>query len=145
MIFRLLSEFQIKGHNKIKEVVKKLSNDLIKFVEPDFVFSDDRGSLTQLSRGGWNQVNSIISEAGAFRGNHYHKENREYFYVVDGEFLLTLKKDGLLQEYKISSKDCFIIESYVIHSFAYKKRTILVTMYDIGVEMSNGEKDIYVE
>ena len=45
---------------------------LIEFIKPDFDFTDDRGSLTQLVHKGWNQVNYITSVGGAFRGNHYH-------------------------------------------------------------------------
>ena len=51
---------------------------LIEFIKPDFSFTDDRGSLTQLVHKGWNQVNYITSVGGAFRGNHYHKNNTEH-------------------------------------------------------------------
>ena len=50
---------------------------LIEFIKPDFEFADDRGALTQLVHGGWNQVNYITSVAGAFRGDHYHLQNKE--------------------------------------------------------------------
>ena len=55
---------------------------LIEFIKPDFEFADDRGALTQLVHGGWKQVNYITSVAGAFRGNHYHLQNKEAFFIM---------------------------------------------------------------
>ena len=54
---------------------------LIQFLKPDFEHTDERGKLVQLVHDGWKQVNVIESKAGQIRGNHYHKVNREAFYV----------------------------------------------------------------
>ena len=52
---------------------------LIKFIKPDFEFSDDRGSLKQLVHNGWKQVNYITSVEGSFRGDHYHRKIKRLF------------------------------------------------------------------
>lgn len=117
---------------------------LIKFIKPDFEFSDDRGSLTQLVHGGWNQVNYITSAAGALRGDHYHKENEEAFFVVSGEFELSLEdmRTHEKAKYTMHSGDFFIIYPHVMHSFLYTKETALISLYNKGIELPNGEKDI---
>jgi quercetin dioxygenase-like cupin family protein len=121
----------------------KLSNNFIKFIKPDFIHSDNRGSLVQLcSKGKWNQVNFIKSEQGSKRGNHYHEINRELFYVIKGRFNLTLEIDNDKFTYDIIAEDMFIIEPLVRHSFEYIEETMLITMYDKGVELDFGKMDL---
>lgn len=116
---------------------------LITFIKPDFVFKNDAGCLVQLVHEGWKQINVISSNAGAVRGNHYHKFNKECFYIIEGAFKLTLKKDNIVEEYEIKSNDMFYINPFVIHTFSYTKNTILVSMYDNGIEIGEDEKDIW--
>lgn len=118
---------------------------LINFIKTDFNFSDDRGSLTQLVHDGWKQVNYITSIAGAIRGNHYHKENVEAFYVISGRFKLTAQKinDSQTEEYEMKAGDFFVVQPNINHSFEYLEDTQLISMYDIGVEKADGSKDIY--
>ena len=117
---------------------------LIKFIKPDFNFQDDRGSLTQLVHNGWNQVNYITSVSGAFRGDHYHLQNKEAFFVISGGFKLKLRdmNTGESGEYDIKAGDFFIIFPNVIHSFDYTDDTTLISFYDKGVELPDGTKDI---
>lgn len=119
---------------------------LIKFIKPDFEFSDDRGSLKQLVHDGWKQVNYITSVAGAVRGNHYHKVNIESFYVISGEFKLTAESiDGKEhEEHTMKAGDFFIVPPFVNHSFEYRADSQLISFYDKGVELADGKKDIYV-
>lgn len=118
---------------------------LIEFIKPDFEFSDDRGSLRQLVHSGWKQVNYITSKANAFRGNHYHKENTEAFYVISGRFKLTAESaDGShKEEYDMKAGDFFTVPPFVNHSFYYIENTELISFYNNGVERPDGTKDIY--
>ena len=117
---------------------------LIEFIKPDFEFADDRGSLRQLVHDGWKQVNYITSVAGAFRGDHYHLENKEAFYVISGGFKLSLhhNQTGEKADYDIKAGDFFIIYPNVTHSFDYTQDSTLISLYDKGVELPNGTKDI---
>lgn len=119
-------------------ILKKLVNIL----EPNFVHTDERGNLTQLVRDGYKQVNVILCKKGTFRGGHYHRLNTEAFYVISGKFKLTLEYSGSVEEYIFKENDFFSIPENVKHSFDYHEDTILVSMYDRGVELDNGEKDI---
>ena len=116
---------------------------LIKIVEPDFIHKDDRGSLTQLVHEGFRQYNIIFSHKDVLRGNHYHKENTEGFYVITGGFRLDCEKDGIRESYDFHAGDMFIIPPYVTHSFYYTEDTWLASMYDLGVEKPDGGKDIF--
>ena len=117
---------------------------LIDFITPDFRFQDERGSLTQLVHDGWKQINYITSVAGSFRGDHFHLKNKEAFYVISGAFKLTLKHNQTNEsaEYDIKAGDFFIIHPNVTHCFTYTTETTLISLYDNGVELSDGTKDI---
>ncbi len=116
---------------------------LIQFLKPDFEYMDERGKLVQLVHDGWKQVNVTESKAGEVRGNHYHKVNREAFYVVKGEFDLRLEKNGETENYHLTTGQMFQIEPYVVHTFEFKMDSILLGLYDMGVENVGSEKDIY--
>ena len=119
---------------------------LIEYMKPDFEFDNENGSLKQLVHDGWKQVNVIFSPSGSVRGGHYHKYNEECFYVVSGGFKLKLWiDDGELEEYDIRQGDFFKLKPYVFHTFEYTEDTTLVSMYSNGVEMDDGEKDIWSE
>ena len=117
---------------------------LIEFIKPDFEFEDSRGSLKQLVHKGWNQINYITSVADAFRGNHYHKLNKEAFFIIKGSLKLSVSTLDNVQheEYNIKTGDCFIIYPNINHSFHFTEDTALISMYDKGVERPDGQKDI---
>lgn len=114
---------------------------MLRVIKTDFEFSDDRGTITQLIHDGYKQVNVITSKKGVFRGGHYHKENREAFYVVSG----ALKLDVNGQMHVFKSGDFFGIDPFDMHSFLFEEDTTLVSMYSEGVEKADGTKDIYTE
>ena len=75
---------------------------MIEIIKPDFVFEDERGALIQLVHEGWKQINVAVSKAGFERGNHFHKFNREGFYVVEGAFTLEAKLGSKKEIYDLS-------------------------------------------
>lgn len=115
---------------------------LFETLKADFSHKDERGSLVQLVHGGYKQINVIKSVRGMRRGGHYHKFNREAFYVVSGSCEVCFEKDGAVERSIFTAGDFFQIEPYVGHTFHYLEDTVLVGLYDEGVEMDNGEKDI---
>ena len=115
---------------------------MIKILKPDFKFEDERGSLIQLVHEGFNQVNVITSKVGVKRGGHYHKINQEAFFIISGKIRLILSKDSQIEEYYFNSGDMFLIEKDVYHDFEFLEDTVLVSLYDKGVELSDGKMDI---
>lgn len=116
---------------------------LIKILNSDFEFKDERGRLVQLVHTGYQQINYIFSVADSFRGGHYHKENVECFYVIQGKFEILLELDGRKETHIFQTGDMFCVLPMVIHSFHYMEDTQLLGMYDIGIEHVDGTKDIY--
>ena len=120
-----------------------MNEKLFEFLAPDFSCSDDRGFLYQLCRDGWKQVNVSKTVAGTFRGGHYHKETREAFFIVDGEISAVLEKSDKVERMVFKKGDFFVINPYVLHSFTFNKDTVMVALYDNGVEKNDGTKDIF--
>ena len=116
---------------------------MIEILTPNFEYEDDRGKLVQLVREGFSQFNIIFSKAGVSRGNHYHKENQEAFYVISGQLALTAEKEGQVERYTFTKGDMFLVPPFVKHSFFYETDTLLASMYSNGVECSDGTKDIF--
>lgn len=116
---------------------------MIEILKPDFEFEDERGKLTQLVNKGFKQINVIESKAGVLRGGHFHKVNREAFFIIEGFLELTAIKADKEIKYKFGKGDMFLIPELVSHDFYFITDTVLVSMYDNGVELDNGEKDIY--
>lgn len=110
---------------------------------PDFVLENEKGLFVQLVHGGWSQVNVICSPKGSRRGGHYHKVNREAFYVVSGRLRLTLESGEGKTEEEFSGNDFFLVEPYRKHGFEFLEDTVMVSMYDTGVEDGRGSKDIF--
>lgn len=116
---------------------------LIEFIQPDFVFENENGTLKQLVHDGWKQVNVICSVGGSVRGGHYHKFNSEGFYTIYGSYRLTVWKDDQKETYEIRGGDMYQIPPFVFHTFEYHEDTLLISLYSRGVELSETEKDIW--
>ena len=114
---------------------------MLKIIKSDFEFVDERGKLVQLIHDGYKQINVITSKKNVLRGGHYHKRNAEAFYIISGALKLTVNE----QEYHFGAGNFFGIEPYDMHSFFFKEDTVLVSMYDQGVENTDGTKDIFTE
>lgn len=117
---------------------------LIQRIRPDFEHKDDRGTLIQLIRKGYSQLNIVTSKRGVFRGGHYHKLNTEAFYVMQGKCKVTAYQGSEKESQVFSQGDFFYIGPYVTHDFDYMEDSILVTMYSLGIELDNGRMDMYV-
>ncbi len=116
---------------------------LIEILTPDFTFTDDRGTLTQIVHGGYSQVNAVFTRAGKIRGNfHYHEHTKEVFYILKGKIQFTAKLCGKTEEYTFGDGDMFLVNENVRHTFLYLEDTYLVGLYTSPVENEDGTKDI---
>lgn len=114
---------------------------MVHILKTDFNFGDDRGTITQLVHSGYKQVNVISSKKGVVRGGHYHKQNKEAFYIVYGALSVTVEDET----YHFKTGDFFGIDEYDMHSFVFEEETLLVSMYSDGVELPDGTKDIFTD
>ena len=118
---------------------------MLEILKPDFNFADDRGTLLQLFHGEIAQVNYVESNPSSVRGGHYHKLNKETFYIISGKVDVTVRKDGKEEHYTFTKGDMFSISKNTVHYFDYKEFSTLIIVYDKGVELPDGTKDIYPE
>lgn len=116
---------------------------MLTILKPDFELKNQKGSFTQLVHGGWNQINVLESLKGNNRGGHYHIENHEAFYVISGSITLTLENGCERESAQFRQGDFFVIKPGVKHDFYFNEDTIMVSMYDKGVEHEDGSMDIH--
>lgn len=120
---------------------------MIKRIEPDFVHTDERGEICQILSVPVSQVNYLFTKKGAKRGRHYHKENREIFYVISGAVTLSAESvtnETVREEYTFRTGDLFQIEPYTMHDLVFIEDTQMIAFYDIGVQQGE-KKDIYTK
>lgn len=84
--------------------------------------SDDRGGFWGITQERWAEVNFVETAAGQVRGNHYHKETRELFFIISGEIeiVVTDLRSGERTEISVKKGDIFIIEPFELHTFRTK-------------------------
>lgn len=80
---------------------------------------DERGGFLGITQESWAEVNFIETRANQVRGNHYHKETRELFFVISGEIEVVIDdlNSGEHLELSFRKGDVFIIEPYEVHTF----------------------------
>jgi len=118
---------------------------MIDLLQPDFTFQDERGIICQLVNSGWSQFNIIRTKAGSRRGRlHYHARNSEAFYIISGKIDYRCKslKTGESEQRIFTAGDFWCVQPYIGHDFYFLEDTIHVSMYDLGVDLSDGTKDI---
>ena len=85
--------------------------ELIRTLEPNFNFEDDRGTLTEIfNKGGFEQINAVYTKKGAVRGSfHYHKTAKEAFYIISGKLEVTASLDGKTETAVFGTGDFFAL------------------------------------
>lgn len=117
--------------------------NLIEILKPDFVFEDERGTLSQITHSPFAQTNAVFSKKGAIRGGfHYHNFSKEIFFVISGRLKTTVRLNGQTEEYIFNGGDMFLIPEKVSHNMEYLEDTYLVAFYTNRVELGDGTKDI---
>ncbi|WP_031492420.1 WxcM-like domain-containing protein [Succinivibrio dextrinosolvens] len=115
------------------------------YIKTDFNYSDNRGTLVQLVHDGIKQINVLESNKGCIRGKHYHKSCSEYFFIISGSVDVTFSDLNSEDHVVFSKNDFFCIYPNVMHTMYFPENCVMVQMYDIPVEDSLGNKDIYTE
>lgn len=118
---------------------------MIDCLQPDFLFEDKRGVICQLVSGGWNQFNVVTTTAGSRRGRmHYHTKNVEAFYIICGKIEYRCKsiRTGESERIIFSAGDFWSVQPYIGHDFYFLEDTVHISMYDLGVDLPDGSRDI---
>jgi mannose-6-phosphate isomerase-like protein (cupin superfamily) len=100
---------------------------------------DERGGFLGITREGWAEINFIETAAEQTRGNHYHKETRELFFIISGEIEITIDNilSGEHSEMRVSKGDVFVIEPYEVHTFFTKTKAQWINMLSKPIDEEN--------
>lgn len=93
------------------------------------------------------EIYVLYTGKGAVRGNHYHKNNVEFFTVIKGTATIALKDIGQGEEeiLKVSAEDDIVIKvpEYVAHGFRNDEEEDLVIIAAATKLYSPGDTDTY--
>jgi dTDP-4-dehydrorhamnose 3,5-epimerase len=117
-------------------------------------FEDMRGSLKKLLMISQlkedekiEEVYVLISNQGSVRGNHYHKETLEYFYVISGKAKVALKNldTGAFEEMILSSSDNVTLKvpPYVVHAFKNEEEEPFIMLAISSKEYNKDDTDTF--
>lgn len=100
---------------------------------------DERGGFWGITQERWAEVNFIETAARQVRGNHYHKETRELFFIISGEIEITIRdlRSGECSEMLVGKGDVFIIEPYELHTFRTRTDAQWINMLSQPVDQQN--------
>ncbi|MBP0014397.1 MAG: cupin domain-containing protein [Roseofilum sp. SBFL] len=100
---------------------------------------DKRGSFCGITQANWAEVNFIETAANEVRGNHYHKETHELFFIISGEIDIEIKdiNSGKCTNLSVSKGDIFIIEPYELHTFRTKTTAQWINMLSQQLDLDN--------
>ena len=101
----------------------------VTLLEPEFVHSDERRTLTQLFTANFKQVNLYECKANVSLGDHYHKKTIEYFYIIDGE----LEVNGR----EVKARDSFVFHPEQVHTILTKTVAMFMTFLTEAYDKDN--------
>ena len=108
-------------------------------ISPYITRLDERGGFLGITQESWAEINFIETGAKQVRGNHYHKETRELFFIVSGEIEIVIDDliSGKHLEMSVSKGDIFIIEPYELHTFRTRTDAQWINMLSKPMDPQN--------
>ena len=85
-------------------------------------------------------VNDCVVRLGVMQGEfhwHHHDEEDEFFYVVEGRFLIDLEEDRTVE---LAPKQGFMVPRGVVHRTRAPERTVILMIEGAGV-VPTGDAD----
>src|SRR3989338_8826347 len=122
----------------------KLNKVTIQKIQP--VHTDGRGAITDILEGvSIKHVGLVTFRKGVIRGNHYHKKQTQYTYLLEGEIkLVTRKIGGGKTITKITKPGDFIsIPSNFIHTYVAIKKSKIIVLTDFSRDYKSYEEDTF--
>lgn len=111
-------------------------------------FTDERGEITTILDDGKTIIRNVIiitSKKGSIRGNHYHKEDSHYCYMLTGKmeyFEKPVDADNSKMETAVLKKgDMVYSPSMHVHAFRFLTDTIWVCLATKSRKNGAYEKD----
>ncbi len=125
----------------IEKSLRYCSGDLI---SPYFYFKDERGKIIGLIQDEkFEEINYIESKGDSIRGNHYHRETKEAFFIISGKIRVELTdvEDKKKSAFIVEGGDFFIVRPNTNHIFYVLENSVWINM--LSKSMKNGEEDFF--
>lgn len=116
----------------------------MKKILPYIYNADDRGLFRGISQDSWiREINYVETSMGQTRGNHYHAETQEMFFIIEGKIRVTLYniKTDTEEEQVFEGGDIFIIYPYEVHTFYVLENTKWINM--LSKPVKNDDSDFH--
>lgn len=107
-------------------------------------YADERGIIENITPP--VQIRDILyitGEKGAIRGNHYHKKDTHYCYIISGEIKYSWKDHGSEKVYDMVLKpgDMVVSRPLQLHRFEFLAKGAFIAMATESREQENYEED----
>jgi mannose-6-phosphate isomerase-like protein (cupin superfamily) len=106
------------------------------------IVEDKRGKITQVVSGReWKQLNIIERKGDSLGGGHYHKQTREFFYILRGKVLLKVGSvySRKILTYELENNFCFEVLPQEQHYMKFIEDTTLVVLYSCVFDKDNND------
>ena len=106
--------------------------------------SDARGLITNIFEGRVEHVALITSKKGSVRGNHYHKEDYQYIYLIRGAFeshSVDVKNPNKRQVLKVRAGDLVDTPPLIAHAQKFMKDSVFLALSTRQRESGKYESD----
>ena len=116
--------------------------DIVEKIRPSFV--DERGEITNVIDARIQSVIMVTSKAGAIRGNHYHKQQVQYVYLMSGKFQFLTKdvaSDGPIESVVIEAGDLVTTQPMVAHTMHFLEDSVFLAFGTTPREHEKYEED----
>lgn len=125
----------------MKQILNKVT---IRKIKP--VYTDSRGMITDILEGvAIKHVGLVTFEKGVVRGNHYHKKQTQYTYLLEGKIkLVTRKASGGKVSIKITEPGDFIsIPPEFIHTYVAIQKSSIIVLTNFSRSIKKYEDDTF--
>ena len=97
-------------------------------IHPEPAFSDRRGDIMNLLAVPIQHVALITSKPGAVRGNHVHKSDSHFTYMLSGRCTYTQVVDGVVESCEMNAGDLTLTPAGVPHALVAETESIFLAL-----------------
>ena len=113
-------------------------------IKPEFI--DERGSIAKILDNGRTKIRSVLliqSYAKAIRGNHFHKKDVHYCYMLSGSMRYSEKKPENKEWHSVVLRKGDMVRSsqYMLHKMEYLELSTMLVLSSKSRHQKNYEKD----
>lgn len=107
-------------------------------------YQDERGNIFNLFEGRIEHIALITSKKGSVRGNHYHRKDYQYIYLISGEFeshSCDVQNPSKKQVLKVKHGDLVDTPPHIAHAQKFTKDSVFLALTTCQRESGKYEQD----